>query len=150
MSITGFDDLLSPQGSVTDQVSTDISVRGEPVTVEEVAGRLSPGLYAQLSNGSSESVTRAASRATVRISAIAARCGRVLDLDNTVMREIVLNMTIYEMHMALGHEEAGKEYRVSAKDLIVATFGDYPEAGREQDARAPVAAVQRPQRKPFP
>jgi hypothetical protein len=57
------------------------------------------------------------------------------------MREIVLNLTVYEMHMALGHEEAGREYRLAAKDLIVAAFGDYPEAGREQEAKVPAAAI---------
>jgi hypothetical protein len=66
------------------------------------------------------------------------------------MREIVLAMTIYELHLALGHEEAGREYRIKAKDLIVAAFGDYPEAGSGQEAKIPAMAVKTARRKAFP
>jgi hypothetical protein len=151
MRITDFDDLLGPSpATVTEQLSIAYTSKGSPITAAEVAERLSPALYAQLADGDEASVVRAAERATIHIGTIAARLGRALDLDDTVMREIVLDMAIYELHMKLGHEEAGREYRIKAKDLIVAAFGDYPEAGSSQEAKIPAGAVKRALRRPFP
>jgi hypothetical protein len=152
MSVTEFDDLLDGwcRPAVTEQQAITFTSSGSPITAQEIAARLAPSLYAQLSNGSEDSVIRAAERATIHIGTIAARLGRPLNLDDTVMREIVLDMAIYELHLALGHEEAGREYRIKAKDLIVAAFGDYPEAGSSQEAKPPVGAVQVAHRKPYP
>lgn len=151
MSITDFDDLLGgASAAVTEQLGIAYSAKGSALTAAEVAKRLSPSLYAQLANGSEDAVLRAAERATVHIGTISARLGRPLDLDDTVMREIVLDMTIYELHLALGHEEAGREYRIKAKDLIVAAFGDYPEVGSSQEAKTPAGAVKRAPRRPYP
>ncbi|HOX30912.1 MAG TPA: hypothetical protein PLB91_01205 [Spirochaetales bacterium] len=152
MGITDFDDLLDPRhpAAVTEQLSIAYTAKGSPITASEVADRLAPALYTQLADGDVASVVRAAERATIHIGTIAARLGRPLDLDDTVMREIVLDMTIYELHMKLGHEEAGREYRIKAKDLIVAAFGDYPEAGSAQEGKPPVAAVKKAHRRPYP
>lgn len=152
MAITAFDDLLDGMSSttVTDQLAIDYASKGSPITAAEVADRLSPSLYAQLADSDEASVVRAAERATIHIGTIAARLGKTLDLDDTVMREIVLDMTIYELHMKLGHEEAGREYRIKAKDLIVAAFGGYPEAGSSQEAKVPAGAVCQTVRRPYP
>ena len=150
MRVTDFDDLLRHRPMVTDQISVDYKVTGTAVTASEVAERLAPALYAQLADGDETSVVLAAERATGHIGTIAARLGKTLNLDNTVMREIVLDMTIYELHMKLGHEEAGREYRIKAKDLVVAAFGDYPEAGSSQEAKVPAGAVKRAHRRPYP
>lgn len=152
MRMTDFDDLLDMKRSpaVTEQVAVSYTVSGSPIAAAEVAARLAPNLYAQLADGSVDTVVRAAERATVHIGTVAARLGRTLNLDDTVIREIVLDMTVYELHLALGHEEAGREYRIKAKDLIVAAFGDYPEAGSTQDAKVPAGAVKRAQRRPYP
>jgi hypothetical protein len=152
MRNTDFDDLLGPRDSaaVTEQLSVPRETKGTPIAAAEVAARLAPSLYAQLADGDESTVTRAAERATTQVSIIAARLGRVLDLNDQAMREIVLLMTIYELHMALGHEEAGREYRIRAKDLIVAAFGDYPEAGSSQEAKIPAGAVKQAHRRPYP
>jgi hypothetical protein len=152
MRKTDFDDLLDMGKpiAVTEQLAVSYSVIGSPVTAAEVAQRLAPSLYAQLANGDETSVVRAAERATIHIGTISSRLGRKLNLDDTVMREIVLDMTIYELHMALGHEEAGHEYRIKAKDLIVAAFGDYPEAGSSQEAKVPAGAVKTAHRRRYP
>ena len=152
MGITEFDDLLDMRhpASVTEQLAIAYNVVGSSITAAEVANRLAPALYSQLADGDESSVVRAAERATIHIGTIAARLGRPLNLDDTVMREIVLDMTIYELHMKLGHEEAGREYRIKAKDLIVAAFGDYPEAGSAQEGKPPAAAVKQAHRRPYP
>jgi hypothetical protein len=152
MRTTDFDDLLEQRSAaaVTEQLAITYTSNGSPITAAEVSARLAPSLYAQLADGDDSSVIRAAERATIHIGTIAARHGRPLDLDDTVMREIVLDMTIYELHMKLGHEEAGREYRIKAKDLILAAFGDYPESGSAQDARVPVGAVKTAHRRIYP
>lgn len=152
MRMTDFDDLLNPRESsaVTEQLSIAYSAKGSPITAAEVATRLAPALYAQLADGSDDTVVRAAERATIHIGTIAASLGKPLDLDDTVMREIVLNMTVYELHLALGHEEAGREYRIKAKDLIIAALGAFPESGSPNEGPVSVGAVKVPLRKAFP
>jgi hypothetical protein len=54
--------------------------------------------------------------------------------------------TVYELHMALGHEEAGREYRIQAKNTIVAAFGSFPDNDTAAPERPAVAAVAIPQR----
>ncbi len=101
---------------------------GEPVTPEEVAQRLSQNLYAQLADGSDDTVRDAITRAQIYAGSVLRRLRVPFDLDDKVVREVVLIHTVYELHIALGHEEAGKEYRVKAKDIIRAAWGDFPEA----------------------
>lgn len=151
MEKTGFDDLLEQKGSAaTESSSTAYSAAtGTAIAPTEVATRLSPSLYAQLSDGNENTVIRASERAIIHIGTILARLGKRVDLDDPVTREIVLLFTIYELHMALGHEEAGREYRIKAKDLIVAGFGSYPEAAKEEMGAA-MGAITVPKRKLFP
>jgi len=152
MPVTDFDELLGlgPDRAATEDSSVPFGVIGSPVAAAEIAARLSSNLYAQLSDSDDEAVVRAASRATVHVGAIAARLGKVLDLDESVSREIVLLFTIYELHMALGHEAAGKEYRLKAKDLIVAAYGNFPESGSPAEGPAQAAAVVTPKRRSYP
>jgi len=114
---------------------------GEPVTPEEVAARLSQNLYTQLSDGSDDTVRDAISRAGIYVGTVLRRLNVPYDLDDKVVREVVLIHTIYELHIALGHEEAGKEYRIKARDIIRAAWGDFPEAATppEKGAAASVA-----------
>jgi hypothetical protein len=122
---------------------------GEPVTPEEAAERLSKNLYAQLSEKSEEAVLEAISRACIYAGAALSRLSAPFDLDNKIVREVVLIHTVYELHTALGHEEAGKEYRVKAKDIIRAAWGDFPEAesAPERSAAAAVAVPKRRERR---
>jgi hypothetical protein len=152
MPATDFDDLVGtdPIVSATPGTSVPFATIGTPIVPAEVRDRLSSNLYLQLSDGDDAAVIRAAERAVIHTGAIAARLGSTLDLDETVPREIVLLMTIYELHMALGHEAAGKEYRIKAKDLIVSAFGNFPETGSPAEAAAPAAAVVIPRRRSFP
>jgi hypothetical protein len=124
-----------PQASVT------FTPFGEPVTPEEVAARLSQNLYAQLADGSDDTVSKAITRAGIYIGAVLRRLNVPYSLDNNIVREVVLIHTVYELHIALGHEEAGREYRIKARDIIRAAWGDFPEADSapEKGAAAAVA-----------
>ena len=114
---------------------------GEPVTPGEVAARLSQNLYAQLADGSDDTTRDAITRAQIYVGAVLRRLRAPFNLDDAAVREVVLIHAIYEMHIALGHEEAGKEYRVKARDIIRAAWGDFPEAesAPEKGAAAAVA-----------
>ena len=123
------------------RAAADFVPFGEPVTPEEVAQRLSQNLYAQLADGSDDTVRDAITRAQVYVGSVLRRLRVPFNLDEKVVREVVLIHTVYELHIALGHEEAGKEYRVKAKDIIRAAWGDFPEADMapEKGAAAAVA-----------
>jgi hypothetical protein len=114
---------------------------GAPITIEEIRKRLSPNLYDQLSEKSDDTAANAVSRAEIYVGAILNYLGARLDLDAPVIREIVLMHTVYELHMALGHEEAGREYRIQAKNTIVAAFGSFPDSDSAAPERPAVAAV---------
>lgn len=152
MPITDFDDLLGPDPATAATAGTTVpfAIAGAPIAPPEIQDRLSANLYAQLSDGDDATVVRAAERATIHVGAIAARLGKTLNLDETVAREIVVLFTIYELHMALGHADAGKEYRMKAKDLIISTFGNFPEAGTPVEAPQAAAAVVTPARRSYP
>jgi hypothetical protein len=120
---------------------------GEPVTPEEVAQRLSQNLYAQLADGSDDTVRDAITRAQIYIGSVLRRLRVPFNLDDKVVREVVLIHTVYELHIALGHEEAGKEYRVKARDIIRAAWGDFPEADTAPEKGAVAAVAVPPKRK---
>jgi hypothetical protein len=122
---------------------------GEPVTPDEVADRLSKNFYGQLADGSDDAVEKAISRAGIYVGAVLRRFGHPYDLDDKIVREVVLIHAVYELHIALGHEEAGREYRVKARDIIRAAWGDFPEAGSapERGAAAAVAAPKKTARR---
>ena len=120
---------------------------GEPVTPEEVAARLSRNLYDQLSEKSDDTVRDAITRAGIYIGAVLRRLRVPFNLDDKIVREVVLIHTIYELHIALGHEEAGKEYRVKARDIIRAAWGDFPEAESAPEKGAAAAVAVPPKRK---
>ena len=120
---------------------------GEPVTPEEVAARLSRNLYDQLSEKSDDTVRDAIARASIYVGAVLRRLRVPFNLDDKVVREVVLIHTIYELHIALGHEEAGKEYRVKARDIIRAAWGDFPEAESAPENGAAAAVATPPKRK---
>lgn len=133
------------------QTSQDSNVEfapfGTPIIAAEIQERLSASLYKQLSEASDDTTLRAVARAQVQSGAIF-RCLNVpFLLDNTVVREIVLILTVYELHIALGHEEAGREYRIQAKNLIIAAYGKFPDTETET-ASVPAVAVHTPKRKP--
>ncbi len=123
---------------------------GEAITPDEVKGRLSHNLYMQLSDGDDAKTEEAISRAEIYVGAIVRRFKMAFNLDDTVTREIVLIHTIYELHIALGHEEAGREYRTKAKDLILAAWGDYPDSDDKASSTTAVAAVAVPKKRPRP
>ena len=114
---------------------------GAPIGAAELRERLSRNLYDQLSEKSDDTAMKAVSRAEIYVGAVLRYLGVALDLDAPVIREIVLMQTIYELHMALGHEEAGREYRTQAKNTIVAAFGSFPDSDSAAPERAPAAAV---------
>jgi len=127
--------------------AADFAPFGKPVTPEEVAARLSGNLYAQLEDGSEDHVTQAIRRAEIYAGAVLRRFGIPYDLDDSIIREVVLIHTIYELHIALGHEEAGKEYRVKARDIILAAWGNFPDNETPPRKSATAAVAVPPKRK---
>ncbi len=154
MDVTDFDDLMQQKGSAATKTTTINPIIGSsigsPITAEEIAEQLTPRLYAQLADPDDDAVIRASERAALHVAAIFSRFGVPLNLDNQMHREIVKNYTIYELHLALGNEEAGKEYRLKAKDYIVALFGEYPEAGSPLSDKPVLGALTVPAQKEYP
>ena len=96
------------------------------VLVSEVQARLSHNLYQQLSDGSEEFVLEAMKRAKVELSSVLDWLNVSLVLDVPVQREAFLHLTVYQLHLALGHEDERAEYRAMAKSLIANAYGNYP------------------------
>lgn len=96
------------------------------VLVSEVQARLSHNLYQQLSDGSEEFVLEAMKRAKVELSSVLEWLNIFLDLEVPVQREAFLHLTVFHLHLALGHEDEGTEYRAMAKSLIANAYGNYP------------------------
>ena len=119
---------------------------GTPISVNEVEARLSRNLYSQLSEDSSTTTQQAISRAQIYVGAILRRLNIAFTLDDQCIREIVLINTIYELHIALGHEEAGREYRMKAKDIILAAYGDYPDTEDKSSTKQSTASVITPRK----
>lgn len=117
---------------------------GTPVTADEIRARLSESLYEQLSEGKDETVVQAVNRAMIYIGAVLRRFDEPYNLDDKIVRELVLIHTIYELHIALGHEEAGREYRMKARDIILARYGSYPDAEKESDTGPADGAIRVP------
>lgn len=126
-----------------DRKLVDFAPFGTPLGTDEVKSRLSASLYRQLSEDSDDVTVKAINRAQIAAGAILHNVGAQFDLDNKVVREIVLLFVVYELHMALGHEEAGREYRIQAKNIIIAAFGSYPDSDSKQEKGLPVGAVAR-------
>ena len=120
---------------------------GEPVTPEEVAARLSKNLYAQLADGSDDTVRDAITRAQIYVGSVLRRLRVPFTLDDKTVREVVLIHTIYELHIALGHEEAGREYRMRARDIILAAWGSFPDSDTPPEKGAAAAVATPPKRK---
>lgn len=137
MDELGIDDIpvSNPDETIT------FSPFGKPITPEEVAQRLGKNLYGQLSEKSDDTVRAAVSRASIYVGSVVRRLNVPFNLDDNIVREVVLIHTVYELHIALGHEEAGREYRIKAKDIILAAWGNFPdsESAPEKGAAAAVA-----------
>lgn len=126
----------------------DIEPFGKEITVDEVSRRLSHNLYIQLSEGSDQFVLDAVGRAQIYIGTVLSYLGVTINLDDRLHREIVLMQSIYELHMALGHEEAGREYRLQAKNTIISAFGAFPDSDNQSTARTSAAALVKPAMNP--
>lgn len=151
MELTGFDDLLDSRGSAaTRAYRTNPAVSGAPITAAEIKDRLSDRLYDQLSEGTDETVIRASERAVLHVAAIYSRLGLSLNLDDPVSREVAILFTVYELHLSLGNEEAGREYRLKAKDMIIAAYGEYPEAEKPVSDKPAIGAITVPSKKDWP
>lgn len=114
---------------------------GKTITVLEIENRLSVNLYTQLSEGEDETTLQAIQRAQIYVGAILRNFSIPFNLDDNIIREVVLLHTIYELHIALGHEEAGREYRTKAKDIILVTWGDFKDSEQPTGAKVSLASV---------
>ena len=130
MTLTDFDDLLDPAPAATPVQPVTIEVTGTPVTVADIQSRLIAHNYSQLSDDDDAAVERAIGAAEVHAGSIMARLGRPLDRDATVDREVLILLSIYELYLRVGHEAGGREYRIKAKDLVIAAYGDYPDSNK--------------------
>ena len=124
----------------TENPATMFEPFGTAITADEIRSRLSASLYRQLSESSDDTTLRAVSRAEIRAGAIFRYLNVPFNLEEKVVREIVLLYSVYELHIALGHEEAGREYRMLAKDLIIAAFGRFPD-GEDSSVRTEQTGV---------
>ena len=88
----GFD--ISGIKSVQTGIKPSFEPFGKAIETSEVAACLSGNLYLQLSDGSEESVKAAVSRAEVYIGTVLSYLGVKLDLDDKIVRQIVLMQTI--------------------------------------------------------
>jgi len=147
MKELGIDTIPCEPPAELEAVIATFNPLGEPVTPSEVAERLSKNLYTQLSDGSDDTVWGAITRAVIYVGAVLRRLNVPYDFDDRVVREVVLMHTVYELHIALGHEEAGKEYRIKARDIIRAAWGDFPEASTPPEKGAVAAVAVPPKRK---
>ena len=142
MRDTDFDDLLEPKGTAVSTPGTvPYQVKGQPIGASDIKPRMADFQYKTLSRSDDTNIIRASERACVHLGAVFARLGQALDLDNPVHREVTCLWTIYELHLALGHEEAGREWRIKAKDLIIASLGAYPESGQPQEGSPAIGAI---------
>ena len=128
-------------------LAADFAPFGEPVQPEEVAARLSENLYKQLEDSCEDRVTQAISRAEIYVGAVLRRFKEPYNLDNKIIREVVLIHTVYELHIALGHEEAGREFRVKARDIILAAWGNFPDSDTPPKKSATASVAVLPKRK---
>jgi hypothetical protein len=124
---------------------------GTPIATTEIQERVSQNLYPALADSSNAetadaTVQRAITRAEIYIGAILYGLHVPLNLDSQIIREIIKMQTLYELHMALGHEEAGREFRMLAKNAIIAAFGSFPDADNPMPEKAPAAVVVQPKR----
>jgi hypothetical protein len=144
LPIDGIDSVTSPDSTV------EFTPIGTAVTADEIKTRLSGNLYTQLCDGDDTNTMAAVQRAEIYAGSVFRRLLVSFNLDIHVQREFVLLMTIYELHMALGHEEAGREYRLKGKDIILAVYGDYPDTDDKTPAKSAAAAVSVPNQAPAP
>ena len=89
--------------AVKPQAADIFSPFGKPIKLKEVEKRLSKNLYAQLADGSDDTVKDAITRASIYVGAVLRRLGVAYNIDDKIVREVVLLYTIYELHIALGH-----------------------------------------------
>jgi hypothetical protein len=123
--------------------SKGILVEEMPVRTEEVAGRL----YDQLSKKDDETTARAIGRAEIYVGVLLRYKGETLNLDDKIARELVLMRAVYELHIALGHEEAGREYRFLMKNTFIAAYGSFPDADDTAAPALPAGAVTKSSRR---
>lgn len=150
---TDFDDLVETRERETASTaprSVTYQVIGAAITADEVKAALSASLYDQLTDGSDDTALAAAVRAVVYCGSVVAKLGKVCNLDDPVIRQAAIQMTICELHLGLGHAEAGREHRLKAKDLIIAAFGSYPDADKSEEAPPALGAVTTEPRKAYP
>jgi len=145
LPVTEIDDLLDyDQTESTESQSVAPSTSGTALVLSDISGRLQPALYASLRDGNDDNVTKACTRGTLMAASLMSRSGISLDLDNLGHREIACQYSIYELFLALGIKDAGKEYREKGKNLIVALGGTIPESANPESVRTPVMALARP------
>lgn len=107
----------------------------------EVRARLSHNLYEQLSDGSEEFVLEALRRAKVELDSVLGWLGVPVDSAVPVQREALLYLAVYHLHLALGHEDEGSEFRRMAQLLVSNHYGSYPASGEEPASGGIAAGV---------
>lgn len=114
----------------------------------EVAARLSHNLYEQLSDGSEDFVIEALKRARIELGSVLEWLAVQVNLDVPAQREALLNLAIYHLHLALGHEDEGAEFRNMAKVLISNAYGSYPSSTEGSSNSATAGVVVAPPSNP--
>lgn len=147
-----------PETELPDDTETiDLSTEEAPLPIppsvdgvfpSEVAARLSHNLYEQLSDGSEDFVLEALKRARIELGTVLEWLAVQVNLDVPAQREALLNLAIYHLHLALGHEDEGSEFRNMAKVLISNAYGSYPSSTEGSNNSATAGVVVSPPSSP--
>jgi hypothetical protein len=146
---TDFDDLLDNPITTKNQ-ATSTAIIGTPITASELKTKITDHTYAMLTDADDDNGSRAIESAEVQAGAIMAKFGRPLDRDNQVDRDVIILLAIWELFLRVGQAGAGREYRIKAKDLIIAAYGEFPDSQKPDTTRVVAGSVFRPERKEFP
>lgn len=148
----------SPETELSDDTETiDPSTEEDPLPIppsvdgvfpSEVAARLSHNLYEQLSDGSEDFVLEALKRARIELGTVLEWLAVQVNLDIPAQRESLLYLAIYHLHLALGHEDEGAEFRNMAKVLISNAYGSYPSSTEGSNNSATAGVVVNPPSSP--
>lgn len=117
------------------------------LTINQVKAALSAKLYDELTNGDDSITTHCIEAGTLRAQSLFAVVREVLDPTKAIHRQIVRNLTIYELFAFSGDSSGGKEFLEAATDMVSSNFGNLEAIEKNPP---PTGAIRLPTRKAIP
>lgn len=114
------------------------------MTLAMVKTALSAKLYDELTDGDDTVTDRCIEAGTLRAEGLFSVVKVTLDPEHPLHREIIRNLTIYEMFAFNGDSKGGKEYLTAATDLVSVNYGNVEAI---QKSYAPIGAIKAPGRR---